>query len=183
MTMILDEVPGGERQILVESFGDIKVAGLPVLVHEGMARVFECEEDCVRAVDARAYEAGKVLILRNEGPVGGPGVREMLGVIAIIFGQQMGEKVARVTDGRFSDATRGICVGHVSPEAAVGGPLALVRDGDRVRIDIPNRRMDLVAGDWELTVPRAAWRPQAPATRAGYWRNKQSWSGRPISAP
>ena len=123
----------------------IKVAGLKVLVHQGPARIFECEEDCVRAVEARAYQAGEVLIVRNEGPVGGPGMREMLGVTAIIYGQQMGEKVALVTDGRFSGATRGICVGHVSPEAANGGPLALVRDGDRVRIDIANRRMDLLA--------------------------------------
>jgi dihydroxy-acid dehydratase len=97
----------------------------PTLVHEGPARVFEYEEDCLRAVETRAYHAGEVLILRNRGPVGGPGMREMLGVTALIYGQQMGEKVALVTDGRFSGATRGICVGHVPPEAAVGGPLAL----------------------------------------------------------
>jgi dihydroxy-acid dehydratase len=132
------------------------VAGLKVLVHQGPARIFECEEDCVRAVEARAYQAGEVLIVRNEGPVGGPGMREMLGVTAIIYGQQMGEKVALVTDGRFSGATRGICVGHVSPEAANGGPLALVRDGDRVRIDIANRRMDLLAGASELAAPAGA---------------------------
>jgi len=145
----------------------IKVAGLGVLVHEGPARVFECEEDCVRAVEARAYQAGEVLIVRNEGPVGGPGMREMLGVTAIIYGQQMGEKVALVTDGRFSGATRGICVGHVSPEAAIGGPLALVRDGDRVRIDIANRRMDLIAGEDELIARRAAWRPPVPRHKSG----------------
>jgi dihydroxy-acid dehydratase len=145
----------------------IKVAGLAVLVHEGPARVFECEEDCVRAVEARTYQAGEVLIVRNEGPVGGPGMREMLGVTAIIYGQQMGEKVALVTDGRFSGATRGICVGHVSPEAAIGGPLALVRDGDRVRIDIANRRMDLIAGEGELNARRAAWRPPVPRHKSG----------------
>ena len=145
----------------------IKVTGLGVLVHEGPARVFECEEDCVRAVEARAYQAGEVLIVRNEGPVGGPGMREMLGVTAIIYGQQMGEKVALVTDGRFSGATRGICVGHVSPEAAIGGPLALVRDGDRVRIDIANRRMDLIAGEDELIARRAAWRPPVPRHKSG----------------
>ena len=145
----------------------IKVAGLTVLFHEGPARIFECEEDCVRAVEARAYQAGEVLIVRNEGPVGGPGMREMLGVTAIIYGQQMGEKVALVTDGRFSGATRGICVGHVSPEAAIGGPLALVRDGDRVRIDIANRRMDLIAGDGELIARRAAWRPPVARHKSG----------------
>src|SRR6516225_10113593 len=160
----------------------IKVAGLAVLLHEGPARVFECEEDCVRAVEARAYQAGEVLIVRNEGPVGGPGMREMLGVTAIIYGQQMGEKVALVTDGRFSGATRGICAGHVSPEAAIGGPLALVRDGDRVRIDIANRRMDLIAGESELNArPRGGRR--CPATRAGSSPNTPSSSGKRISAP
>jgi dihydroxy-acid dehydratase len=145
----------------------IKVAGLAALIHEGPARVFECEEDCVRAVEARAYHAGEVLILRNEGPVGGPGMREMLGVTAVIYGQQMGEKVALVTDGRFSGATRGICVGHVSPEAAIGGPLALVRDGDRVRIDIASRRMDLLASESELAARRSAWRPPVPRHKSG----------------
>ena len=121
----------------------IKVAGLKTLVHEGPARVFESEGDCARAVEARDYRAGEVLIIRNEGPVGGPGMQEMLGVTALIYGQKMGEKVALVTDGRFSGATRGICVGYVAPEAAIGGPLALVRDGDIVRIDCVARRMDL----------------------------------------
>ena len=97
----------------------IKLAGLRTLVHEGPARVFESEGDCARAVEARAYKAGDVLVIRNEGPVGGPGMQEMLGVTALIYGQQMGEAVALVTDGRFSGATRGICVGHVAPEAAV----------------------------------------------------------------
>jgi len=145
----------------------IKIAGLKVLTHEGPARVFECEEDCVRAVEARAYQAGEVLIVRNEGPVGGPGMREMLGITAVIYGQQMGEKVALVTDGRFSGATRGICVGHVAPEAAIGGPLALVRDGDRIRIDIPSRRMNLLVGEAELSARRAAWQPRPPRHRAG----------------
>src|SRR5439155_23373482 len=101
----------------------LKVAGLKTQVHEGPARVFECEEDCARVVEARAYRAGEVLIIRNEGPVGGPGMQEMLGVTALIYGQQMGEKVALVTDCRFSGATHGICVGYVAPEAAIGGPL------------------------------------------------------------
>jgi dihydroxy-acid dehydratase len=145
----------------------IKVAGLKALVNEGPARVFDCEEDCVRAVEARAYQAGEVLILRNEGPIGGPGMREMLGITALIYGQQMGEKVALVTDGRFSGATRGICVGYVAPEAAIGGPLALVRDGDRVRIDIPNRRMDLLVGEHEVAARRGAWQPPVPRHRSG----------------
>ena len=145
----------------------IKVAGLKVLAHEGPARVFECEEDCVRAVEARDYQAGDVLIVRNEGPVGGPGMREMLGITAVIYGQQMGEKVALVTDGRFSGATRGICVGHVAPEAAIGGALALVRDGDRIRIDAAARRMDLLVDEAELTARRAGWQPRSPRHRAG----------------
>src|SRR4029077_16682106 len=145
----------------------IKVPGLKLLIHEGPARVFECEEDCVRAVEARAYHAGEGLILRNEGPGGGPGMREMVGVTAVIYGQQMGERVALVTDGRFSGATRGICVGHVSPEATVGGRLALVRDGDRVRIDIANRRMDLLASESELAARRAIWRPPVPRHKSG----------------
>ena len=145
----------------------IKVAGLKVLTHEGPARVFECEEDCVRAVEARAYQAGDVLVLRNEGPVGGPGMREMLGITAVIYGQQMGEKVALVTDGRFSGATRGICVGHVVPEAAIGGPLALVRDGDPIRIDVSARRMDLLVDEAELAARRASWQGRPPRHRAG----------------
>jgi dihydroxy-acid dehydratase len=145
----------------------IKVAGLKLLVHEGPARVFECEEDCVRAVEARAYQAGDVLVLRNEGPVGGPGMREMLGITAVIYGQQMGEKVALVTDGRFSGATRGMCIGHVAPEAAVGGALALVHEGDRIRIDVTSRRMDLLVDEAELAARRAAWQPRPPRHRAG----------------
>ena len=145
----------------------LKVAGLKRLDFEGPARVFENEEDCARAVETRAYQAGEVLIIRNEGPVGGPGMREMLGVTALIYGQQMGEQVALVTDGRFSGATRGICVGYVAPEATIGGPLALVRDGDRVRIDAAARRMDLLISDAELAARRAAWKPAPPRHKAG----------------
>ena len=145
----------------------IKPAALKALLHEGPARVFECEEDCVKAVEARDYRAGDVLVLRNEGPVGGPGMREMLGITAIIAGQQMGEKVALVTDGRFSGATRGVCVGHLAPEAAVGGPLAMVEDGDRIRIDVTARRVDLLVEDAELAARRARWRPPPPRHRAG----------------
>jgi dihydroxy-acid dehydratase len=140
---------------------------LKTLTHEGPARVFESEADCARAVEARDYREGDVLIIRNEGPVGGPGMQEMLGVTALIYGQKMGEKVALVTDGRFSGATRGICVGYVAPEAAIGGPLALVRDGDRIRIDCTARRMDLLVDDAELARRRAAWRPAPPRHKAG----------------
>jgi len=145
----------------------IKVAGLKSLMFEGTVRVFEDEETCVDAVRNRRYQAGEVLVIRNEGPVGGPGMREMLGVTALIYGQGMGEKVALITDGRFSGATRGMCVGYVSPESFVGGPLALVRDGDRVRIDAGAHRMDLLADDRELAERRKAWKPRSPRHRAG----------------
>jgi dihydroxy-acid dehydratase len=145
----------------------IKVAGLKKLLFEGTARVFEDEEGCVDAVRNRSYAEGDILIIRNEGPVGGPGMREMLGVTALIYGQGMGEKVALITDGRFSGATRGMCIGYVSPEAFVGGPLALVREGDRIRIDAAARRMDLLIDDNEFASRRAAWKPRPPRHRAG----------------
>jgi dihydroxy-acid dehydratase len=145
----------------------IKVAGLKNLMFEGVARVFEDEEGCVDAVRNRAYAAGEVLVIRNEGPVGGPGMREMLGVTALIYGQGMGEKVALITDGRFSGATRGMCIGYVSPESFIGGPLALVRDGDRIRIDAAARRMDVLVSDQELAERRKAWKPRPPRHRAG----------------
>ena len=145
----------------------IKVAGLKNLVFEWRARVFEDEEACVAAVRARNYQAGEVLIIRNEGPVGGPGMREMLGVTALIYGQGMGEKVALITDGRFSGATRGMCIGYVSPEAFVGGPLALLRDGDPIRIDAKARTLDVLLDDAELAARRAAWSQRPPRHRAG----------------
>jgi dihydroxy-acid dehydratase len=145
----------------------IKVAGLKNLLFEGTARVFEDEESCVAAVRKRSYAAGEVLVIRNEGPVGGPGMREMLGVTALIYGQGMGEKVALITDGRFSGATRGMCIGYVAPEAFVGGPLALVRDGDRIRIDAAARRMDLLVDERELAERRRVWTPRPPRHRAG----------------
>jgi dihydroxy-acid dehydratase len=145
----------------------IKVAGLRSLIFEGTARVFEDEESCVEAVRNRDYAAGEVLVIRNEGPVGGPGMREMLGVTALIYGQGMGEKVALITDGRFSGATRGMCIGYISPESFVGGPLALVRNGDRIRIDAGVRRMDVLIDDRELGQRREAWKPRLPRHRAG----------------
>jgi dihydroxy-acid dehydratase len=120
----------------------IKVAGLKSLVFEGPARVFDSEEDCAEVVKRRKYKEGEVLVVRYEGPKGGPGMREMLGVTALIYGQGVGEKVALLTDGRFSGATRGMMVGYVSPEAAAGGPLALLRNGDRIRIDASAGTLD-----------------------------------------
>ncbi|WP_316163483.1 dihydroxy-acid dehydratase [Bradyrhizobium sp. SZCCHNRI20481] len=145
----------------------IKIAGLKSLVFEGRARVFEDEEACVAAVRARSYQAGEVLIIRNEGPVGGPGMREMLGVTALIYGQGMGEKVALITDGRFSGATRGMCIGYVSPEAFVGGPLAMVQDGDPIRIDAKARTLDVLLDDVELASRRKHWTQRPPRHRAG----------------
>ncbi|WP_316176755.1 MULTISPECIES: dihydroxy-acid dehydratase [unclassified Bradyrhizobium] len=145
----------------------IKIAGLKNLVFEGRARVFEDEEACVAAVRARNYQAGEVLIIRNEGPVGGPGMREMLGVTALIYGQGMGEKVALITDGRFSGATRGMCIGYVSPEAFVGGPLAMVQDGDPIRIDAKARTLDVLLDDVELASRRKHWTQRPPRHRAG----------------
>jgi len=145
----------------------IKIAGLNSLLFEGRARVFEGEEACCAAVSARHYSEGDVLIIRNEGPKGGPGMREMLGVTALIYGQGMGEKVALVTDGRFSGATRGMMVGYVGPEAAAGGPIALACDGDFVRIDCAGRSIDLMIGEAELARRRANLRPCPPRRLAG----------------
>jgi len=128
----------------------LKVAGLQSLRFEGRARVFDSEEACVEVVRRRAYRAGDVLVIRYEGPKGGPGMREMLGVTALLYGQGVGEKVALVTDGRFSGATRGMMVGYVSPEAGVGGPLALVRNGDRIVIDAVAGTLNLLLSSGEL---------------------------------
>ncbi len=135
----------------------LKVAGLASTTFEGTARVFDSEEDCAVAIRSRAYAAGDVLVIRYEGPQGGPGMREMLGVTALIYGQGMGEKVALLTDGRFSGATRGMCIGHIAPEAATGGPLALVATGDRIRVDGGARRLDLLVDEAEMARRRAAW--------------------------
>ena len=145
----------------------IKVAGLKMLLFEGRARVFDGEEACFAAVQARRFREGEVLIIRNEGPKGGPGMREMLGVTALIYGQGMGEKVALVTDGRFSGATRGMMVGYVGPEAAAGGPIALARDDDLVRIDCAARSIDIMIPAAEMAARRAAYVPRRPERLAG----------------
>jgi dihydroxy-acid dehydratase len=133
----------------------LKVAGLKNLRFEGRARVFDNEEACVEVVRKRAYKPGDVLVIRYEGPKGGPGMREMLGVTALLYGQGVGEKVALVTDGRFSGATRGMMVGYVSPEAGMGGPLALVRDGDRIEIDAIKGNLNLLVSPRELKTRQA----------------------------
>ncbi len=135
----------------------IKIAGMKTLQFSGPTRVFESEEHCYEVVKARQYQAGEVLVIRNEGPAGGPGMREMLGVTALIYGQGMGEKVALLTDGRFSGATRGMMIGYVGPEAAVGGPIALLEDGDWVDIDAATAKLDvrLTQAEWDLR--RAKW--------------------------
>ena len=145
----------------------IKIAGLKSLAFAGPARVFESEEACAVAVRDRSYREGDVLVIRNEGPRGGPGMREMLGVTALIYGQGMGEKVALLTDGRFSGATRGMCIGYACPEAADGGPIALLRDGDRIAIDAQARTVHVELDDAELSRRRAAWQPKRTERLAG----------------
>jgi dihydroxy-acid dehydratase len=145
----------------------IKIAGLKSLAFEGFARVFECEEDAAAAVRARHYRAGEVIVIRNEGPVGGPGMREMLGVTALLYGQGMGEQVALLTDGRFSGATRGMCIGYACPEAAAGGPIALVENGDRIKIDADAGRIELLVEAAEIARRRAAWQPRREERLAG----------------
>ena len=145
----------------------IKVAGLASSVFEGPARVFESEEEAFAAVTARAYLPGEVLVIRNEGPRGGPGMREMLGVTALVYGQGMGEKVALLTDGRFSGATRGLMVGYIGPEAALGGPIALLRDGDRIRIDGQVGLLQWLADEDEIARRSKAWVPRQVERLAG----------------
>ena len=135
----------------------VKVAGMKNQHFEGPARVFENEEEAFAAVQNRDYKEGEVLVIRNEGPKGGPGMREMLATTAAISGQGMGGKVALITDGRFSGATRGFCVGHVGPEAAVGGPIALLRDGDEIQIDATKGTLEVKLSDEELRARRDAW--------------------------
>jgi dihydroxy-acid dehydratase len=138
----------------------VKIAGMSdeEIVFTGPARVFECEEDAFEAVKARTYKEGEVLVIRNEGPAGGPGMREMLATTAALSGQGMGKKVALITDGRFSGATRGFCVGHVGPEAAHGGPIALLKDGDMITIDAPNGALTVALSDEELAARKADWK-------------------------
>ena len=145
----------------------VKVAGMKKLRHVGPARCFDTEEDAMKAVVGRDYKAGDVLVIRYEGPKGGPGMREMLAVTSQIYGQGMGDEVALITDGRFSGATRGFCIGHVGPEAAVGGPIALLRDGDQITIDAESGEMSVALDDAELEARRKAWTPRESDYRSG----------------
>ncbi|GBD43368.1 Dihydroxy-acid dehydratase [bacterium HR40] len=153
----------------------VKVAGLEHLKFRGPARVFDSEEEAMAAVQARRYREGEVIVIRYEGPKGGPGMREMLGVTSAIYGQGMGHKVALVTDGRFSGATRGFCIGHVGPEAAVGGPIALLRDGDIIAIDAEAGRLDVELSPQELEERRRHWKPKPTFYGSGaLWKYAQT---------
>ncbi|MEM1021060.1 MAG: dihydroxy-acid dehydratase, partial [Pseudomonadota bacterium] len=149
----------------------VKVAGMKTLQFTGPARVFDCEEDCFKAVENRAYEEGEVLVIRYEGPKGGPGMREMLSTTAALYGQGMGEKVALITDGRFSGATRGFCVGHVGPEAAEAGPIGLLQNGDIISIDAEAGTIDVSLTEDELVQRRQAWSmPTSDYTSGTLWK-------------
>lgn len=139
-----------------------------MLVHEGPARVFDCEEDAIAAIKGGEIHVGDVVVIRYEGPKGGPGMREMLNPTSAIAGMGLGSSVALITDGRFSGASRGASIGHVSPEAAVGGPIALVEEGDRIKIDIPNLSLELDVPQDVLDARRAAWQPREPKVKTGY---------------
>lgn len=164
----------GLRGNLAPDGAIVKVAGMTAeeQVFTGPARVFECEEDAFEAVRKRAYKAGEVIVIRNEGPAGGPGMREMLATTAAISGQGMGKKVALITDGRFSGATRGFCVGHVGPEAAHGGPIALILTGDIITINAITGELSVALRDEELNARRAAWSGPRPTeyTTGAIWK-------------
>ncbi|MBE5897748.1 MAG: dihydroxy-acid dehydratase [Lachnospiraceae bacterium] len=139
-----------------------------MMVHEGPARVFDCEEDAIAAIKGGKIVEGDVVVIRYEGPKGGPGMREMLNPTSAIAGMGLGSSVALITDGRFSGASRGASIGHVSPEAAVGGPIALVEEGDIIAIDIPNMKLDIKVSDEEMEARRAKWQPREPKVTTGY---------------
>ena len=152
----------------------VKVAGLHNLMFSGPARCFDSEEDCFAAVDKKEYNKGDVLVIRYEGPKGGPGMREMLSTTAAIYGQGNGEHVALITDGRFSGGTRGFCVGHVGPEAAVGGPIGLIRDGDMITIDANKQSIHVDVPQTELDKRRLAWTPRKTDYQSGaLWKYAQ----------
>jgi dihydroxy-acid dehydratase len=172
----------GLRGSLAPDGAIVKVAGLAKLQFTGPARVFDCEEDCFAAVEARSIREGEVIVIRYEGPKGGPGMREMLSTTAALYGLGMGESVALLTDGRFSGATRGFCIGHVGPEASDCGPIALVEDGDVIAIDAEAGTIDLNVDEATLSARKAAWQPRVNDYQAGaLWRYAQNvgpaWQG------
>ena len=165
----------GLRGTLAPDGAIVKVAGMDRLTFTGPAQVFDCEEDCFAAVEAREIREGSVIVIRYEGPKGGPGMREMLSTTAALYGQGMGEKVALITDGRFSGATRGFCIGHVGPEAAEGGPIALIEDGDEIMIDAETGVIDLNVPAEVLEERRKHWTPRATDYGSGaIWRYAQN---------
>lgn len=165
----------GLRGSLAPDGAIVKVAGMKTLKFSGPAQVFDCEEDCFAAVEARHIRDGSVIVIRYEGPKGGPGMREMLSTTAALYGQGMGESVALITDGRFSGATRGFCIGHVGPEAADCGPIALVEDGDMISIDAEAGTIDLHVDEAVLAERRKAWQPRTNDYQAGaLWRYAQN---------
>jgi dihydroxy-acid dehydratase len=165
----------GLRGSLAPDGAIVKVAGMARLEFTGPAQVFDCEEDAFAAVERREIREGSVVVIRYEGPKGGPGMREMLSTTAALYGQGMGEKVALITDGRFSGATRGFCIGHVGPEAADGGPIALVEEGDEICIDANKGTIDLNVPADILAARKAKWQPRTNDYGAGaLWRYAQN---------
>jgi dihydroxy-acid dehydratase len=165
----------GLRGNLAPEGAIVKVAGLNKMRFSGPARCFDSEEECFDAVSRRNYKEGEVLVIRYEGPRGGPGMREMLSTTAALFGQGVGEKVALITDGRFSGGTRGFCIGHVGPEAALGGPIGLLRDGDIIEIDAERGTLDAKVSENEWEARRREWRPRETDCRSGaIWKYAQA---------
>ncbi len=165
----------GLRGNLAPEGAIVKVAGMKNLKFTGKARCFDCEEDAFAAVERRDYQEGDVLVIRYEGPKGGPGMREMLATTAALYGQGAGDTVALITDGRFSGATRGFCVGHVGPEAAVGGPIGLLQDGDTITIDAETGTIEVDLDEAELAKRREAWKPRGTDYNAGaIWKYAQT---------
>ena len=165
----------GLRGNLAPEGAIVKVAGMKALKFTGKARCFDCEEDAFAAVERRDYQEGDVLVIRYEGPKGGPGMREMLATTAALYGQGAGDTVALITDGRFSGATRGFCVGHVGPEAAVGGPIGLLQDGDTIIIDAETGTIEVDLDEAELAKRREAWKPRGTDYNAGaIWKYAQT---------
>jgi dihydroxy-acid dehydratase len=164
----------GLRGNLAPEGAIVKVAGMSVLKFTGPARCFDGEEACFQAVKEKKYQEGEVLVIRYEGPKGGPGMREMLSTTAALYGQGMGNKVALITDGRFSGATRGFCVGHVGPEAAAGGPIGLLRDGDIIELDAENGTLNVKLTDAQWETRKREWKPRENNSGAGaLWKYAQ----------
>jgi dihydroxy-acid dehydratase len=164
----------GLRGNLAPEGAIVKVAGMKNLTFSGPARCFDSEEECFEAVTHKNYKEGEVIVIRYEGPKGGPGMREMLSTTAALYGQGMGDRLALITDGRFSGATRGFCIGHVGPEAAVGGPIGLLKDGDIITIDAVNGTIEVALSDAELSERRKHWKPrETDYTSGALWKYAQ----------